>query len=324
MFLLLTQVLLWLLLTVLLYNLLLKVIPKTYLTLLGGLFLFTIIVLSFFFPTDPLVSSAWRVLSFPLTPVGATILLLAVALNQGLKKRNQVVSALLILLLSSTPFFANLLARGLELGEARTVPAAQTAGAIVVLGRGTTQSNTPPRTQIQLTDTGDRILYAAQLYRQQVSLGSNPLVIVSAGPRAELQGRAQANEANDIATLLAQMGVPRSRIVVEPKGTDLRTSAIATDDILRNRGLGGTRVIVVTSALESGLARQTFANMGLRVVSRPTDFYTSQPNAGGNIPFRFPDSFIPSVESLTLTTRIVQTFLLQIYYYLRGWLAPTV
>ncbi len=324
MFLLLTQVLLWLVLTVLLYNLLLKVIPKTYLTLLGGLFLFTIIVLSFFFPTDPLVSSAWRVLSFPLTPVGATILLLAIALNQGLKKRNQIVSALLILLLSSTPFFANLLARGLELGEASSVPAAQTAGAIVVLGRGTTQSNTPPRTQIQLTDTGDRILYTAQLYKQQVSRGSNPIVIVSAGPRSEVQGRTQTNEANDIAALLIQMGVPRDRIVVDNKGTDLRTSAIATDDILRSRGLGGTRVIVVTSAINSRVARLTFANMGLRVISRPTDFYTSQPNASGRIPFRFPDSFIPSVEALTLTTRIVQEFLLSLYYYLRGWLAPSV
>lgn len=324
MFLLLTQVLLWLVLTVLLYNLLLKVIPKTYLTLLGGLFLFTIIVLAFFFPSDPLVSSAWRVLSFPLTPVGATILLLGIALNQGLKKRNQIVSALLILLLSSLPFFANLLARGLELGEASSVPAAQTAGAIVVLGRGTTKANTPPRTQIQLTDTGDRILYAAQLYKQQVSLGSNPLVIVSAGPRSESQGRTQVNEANDIATVLAQMGVPRDRIVVEPKGTDLRTSAIATDDILRSRGLGGTRVIVVTSAINSRVARLTFANMGLRVISRPTDFYTSQPNASGRIPFRFPDSFIPSVEALTLTTRIVQEFFLSLYYYLRGWLAPSV
>lgn len=323
MFLLLTQILLWLVLTVLLYNLLLKVIPKTYLTLLGGLFLFTVIVLSFFFPNDPLVSSAWRVLSFPLTPVGATILLLSVALNQGLKK-NQVVSALMILLLSSLPLFANLLARGLELGEASAVPAAQTAGAIVVLGRGTTQANTPPRTQIQLTDTGDRILYAAQLYKQQVSLGSNPLVIVSAGPRSELQGRTQTNEANDIASLLTQMGVPRDRIIAEPKGTDLRTSAIAVDDILRSRGLGGTRVIVITSAINSRLARLTFANMGLRVISRPTDFYTSQPNTGASLPFRFPDSLIPSVEALTLTTRIVQEFLTQIYYYLRGWLAPTV
>ncbi|HEY9797331.1 MAG TPA: YdcF family protein [Leptolyngbyaceae cyanobacterium] len=332
MFLLLTQVLLWLLVTVILYNLLLKVIPRTYLTLLGGLFLFAIIVLAFFFPNDRLVSSAWSILSFPLKPVGASILLLSVALNQGLKNRNQVVAALLILLISSTPFLSNLLARSLELGEvtqgARTgtvaAPAAQAAGAIVLLGQGTTQANLPYRTQIQLTDTGDRILYAAQLYREQIALGSSPIVIVSAGPRADLQGtQDQTNEANDIATLLTQLGVPRDRIVVESRSQDLRTSAVAVDQILRQRGLGNTRVLIVTSGLNSRRARLSFADVGLNVVSRPTDFYGFQPGATPTLRIGV-QSFIPTVEALTVTTRIVEEFFSSIYYYLRGWLAPVI
>jgi uncharacterized SAM-binding protein YcdF (DUF218 family) len=326
MFLLLTQVLLWLVLTVILYNLLLKVIPRSYLTLIGGLFLFTIIVLAFFFPNDRLVSAAWSILSFPLKPVGATILLLSIALNQGLKKRNQVVAALLILLISSTPFLSNLLARSLELGEvtqgARVGTAVPAAGAIVVLGRGTTQANLPYRTQIQLTDTGDRILYAAQLYREQVALGSQPIVIVSAGPRADLQGnRDQTVEANDIATLLTQLGVPRARIVIEPRSTDLRTSALEVVRILRSQGLGGTRVLVVTSGLNSRRARLAFSDVGLNVVSRPTDFYGFQAGATPSLRIGIP-SFIPSVEALTVTTRIVEEFFTSIYYYLRGWLAP--
>jgi uncharacterized SAM-binding protein YcdF (DUF218 family) len=330
MFLLLTQVLLWLLVTVILYNLLTKVIPKTYLTLLGGLFLFSIIVLAFFFPNERLVATAWSVLSFPLKPVGATILLLAVALNQGLKNKNQVVAALMILLISSTPFFSNLLARSLELGEvtrtARTTTGApattQTAGAIVLLGRGTTQANLPPRTQIQLTDTGDRILYTAQVYRQQVSLGSNPIVIVSAGPRADFPGNQnQSVEANDITTLLTQMGVPRDRIVAEGRSTDLRGTAQEVRKILSTRGLGGTRVIVITSGLNSRRARLTFSGTGINVISRPTNFYAVQPGTipNFNIGIR---SFLPSVEALAVTTRIVDEFFSSIYYYLRGWLAP--
>lgn len=320
MFLLLTQVLLWLLLTVILYNLLLKVIPRAYLTLIGGLFLFAIIVLAFFFPNERLVSTAWSVLSFPLKPVGATIVLLAVALNQGLKKRNLVVAALLILLISSTPFLSTLLARGLEVGEVAARP--QTAGAIVLLGRGTTRPNLPPRTQVQLTDTGDRILQSAQLYREQVNLGSQPIVIVSAGPRADFQG-SQTAEANDIATLLTQLGVPRDRIVIDPVSQDLRTSAIETRRILGSRGLGGTRVMVVTSAINSRRARLTFSEVGINTVSRPTDFFATQ---AGATPFPRigVQSFIPSVESLSITTRIVDEFFTSIYYYLRGWLAPVV
>lgn len=332
MFLLLTQVLLWLLVTVILYNLLVKVIPKTYLTLLGGLFLFAIIVLAFFFPNERLVSTAWSVLSFPLKPVGATILLLSVALNQGLKKRNQVVAALLILLVTSTPFFSTLLARSLELGEvsptARTVGTgaqSQTAGAIVLLGQGTTQANLPPRTQVQLTDTGNRILYTSQVYRQQRDLGANPIVIVSAGPREDTQGvRNQAAEANDIVTLLTQLGVPRERIVPEATSADLRSSAQEVRSILSRRGLGGTRVIVITSGYNSRLARLTYTGTGINVISRPTNFFAVQPGTGSRGNFNLGiKSFIPSVESLGISTRIIDEFFTSIYYYLRGWLAPT-
>lgn len=320
MFGLLTQLLLWLLIAVILYNLFKKVIPKEYFTLLGGLFLFALIVTAFFFPDNFVVSTLWRVLSFPLKPVGASIILLSFALRQGLEKsRNQVVAALLILLISSTPFFANLLAQGAEQQAFTAQEAAtQTADAIVVLGQGTTQPNLPPRTQIQLTDSGDRILYAAQLYRQS---GNQPLVIVSAGPRPNLVGtQDQIVEANDIQTLLVQLGVPQNRIVVEPQGTDLRSSAIAVENILRNRGLANSRIFVVTSAFNSRRAQQTFTEVGLQnVIAKPTTFFRFQPGATPRQPIRV-ESFIPSVEALTVTTRIVEEFLSRIYYLLRGWL----
>lgn len=330
MFLLLSQILLWLVITVILYQLLLKVIPRAYLTLLGGFILFAIIVLAFFFPNERLVSAAWSVLSFPLKPLGATILLLAVYLNQGRKNKNLIVAALMIVLISSTPFLSNLLARSLELGEinrartgAVTAPATQPVGAIILLGRGTTKANLPYRTQIQLTDTGDRILYTAQLYRQQVNQGSSPIVVVSAGPRDELEGnRDQTVEANDIATLLTQLGVPRDRIVLETRSQDLHTSAVEVANTLRTRGLQrNTPVILVTSGINSRRARLTFSDVGLTVIPRPTNFVAFQSGALPRLRLRV-ESFLPSVESLTVTTRIVEEFFTTIYYSLRGWLAP--
>ncbi|HEY9633789.1 MAG TPA: YdcF family protein [Coleofasciculaceae cyanobacterium] len=332
MFLLLSQILLWLVITVILYQLLLKVIPRAYLTLLGGFILFAIIVLAFFFPNERLVSAAWSVLSFPLKPVGATILLLAVYLNQGRKNKNLIVASLLILLISSTPFLSNLLARTLELGEvnlatrngAVAAPAPQTAGSIVLLGRGTTKANLPYRTQIQLTDTGDRILYAAQLYREQVGLGNSPVVVVSAGPRSELEGNQdQTVEANDIATLLTQLGVPRDRIALETRSQDLRSSAEEVGNILSTRGIRNQPVILVTSGINSRRARLTFADVGLNVIPRPTNFFGFQAGALPRLRLRV-ESFLPSVESLTVTTRIVEEFLTTIYYSLRGWLAPSI
>ncbi|MEQ9233405.1 YdcF family protein [Coleofasciculus sp. E2-BRE-01] len=324
MFLLLTRILLWLLIAVILYNLFKKVIPKEYFTLLGGLFLFGFIVVAFFSPGNDAVSTIWNILSFFLKPVGASIVLLGFALRQGLdKSKNQVMAALLILLLASTPFFSNLLAASTE--QTVVTPesaAAQTASAIVVLGQGTTQPDEPPRTQIQLTDTGDRILYAAQLYRQS---GNNPLVVVSAGPRPNLQGNQdQIVEANDIRALLVQFGVPQTRIVLEPTGTNLRTSAEEVEDILRDQGIADNRIFLVTSAYNSRRAQQAFRSVGLNnVVSKPTGFFTVQPGTTSTIT-QWIESFIPSVEALTVTTRIMEEFYASIYYYLRGWQAPAV
>lgn len=317
MFLLLTQVLLWLLITVIIYNLLLKVIPRAYLTLLGGFLLFAIIVLAFFFPNEPLVRTAWSVLSFPLKPVGATIVLLAAALNQKLQ-RNLIVAALLILLLSSIPFVSTVLARPLELGEiprvATTGTTAPAAGAIVVLGQGTTQPSSPPRTQIQLTAEGsDRVRRAAQLYRDQVNTGNQPLVIASAG-----------SEADNLAAVLTQSGVPQGQIITESRGQDLRTSAVEVNRILRSRGIAGRPVFLVTSAINSRRARLAFSQADINVVTQPASFVSTEPRTREARNFNFDvQSFIPSVDALGVTTRIVEEFYTTIYYSLRGWLAPT-
>jgi len=313
MFLLLTQVLLWLLITVIIYNLLLKVIPRAYLTLLGGFLLFAIIVLAFFFPNDRLVATAWSVLSFPLKPVGATIVLLAAALNQGMKK-NLIMAALLILLISSVPIVSTVLARPLELGEVRRADttAAAPAGAIVVLGQGTTQPSLPPRPQIQLTDEGsNRLRRAAQLYQEQTNRGNQPIIIASAG-----------SEANNVASVLTQFGVPQGQIVTESRSQDLRTSAEQVRDILRSRAIGNRPIFLVTSAINSRRARLAFSQVGIRVVTQPANFVSTEPGTreARNITIQ---SFIPSVDALSVSTRILEEFYTTIYYSLRGWLAPT-
>lgn len=315
MFLLLTQVLLWLLITVIIYNLLLKVIPRAYLTLLGGFLLFTIIVLAFFFPNDTLVRTAWSVLSFPLKPVGATIVLIAAALNQGLKNRNLIVAALMILLISSIPFVSTVMARPLELGafpRAATTGTAAPAGAIVVLAQGTTQPSLPPRTQIQLTDEGsNRLRRAAQLYQEQVTAGNQPIVIASAG-----------QEANNVATVLNQFGVPQGQIVVESRSQDLRTSAEQVNGILRGRAIQNRPIFLVTSAINSRRASLAFSQVGINVVTQPANFVSTEPGTreARNITIQ---SFIPSVDALSVSTRILEEFYTTIYYSLRGWLSPT-
>jgi len=335
MFLLLTRVLLWLLISVLLYYVLTKLIPKQYLAWFGGLILFGLVVLAFINPNDRLVSSAWSVLSFPLKPLGLSLLLFMMALREGLKKvsANLVLIGFLILLLSSIPFFAYQLTlraeqefvqieqRRQEICEEQC-PADQTpqrariVGAIVVLGEGIPQGYSAYRTQIQINDVSSRLLYAAQVYQEQAALDNRPLLIVSVGPLRTPNG-----QANEIPTLLENLGVPSSRVVVESRGIDLRSSAVEVEQILKQRRLEDQPIMLISSALNSHRARLTFAQMGLRVVPRATDFYSFQPGTTPRIRLQI-EEFIPSVAALTITTRVVEEYLSSIYYFLRGWLSP--
>jgi uncharacterized SAM-binding protein YcdF (DUF218 family) len=130
-------------------------------------------------------------------------------------------------------------------------------------------------------------------------------------------------EAKDIETLLANnMGVPRSSIVIDDNGRNIRTSAEEVRKILDSRGLG-RKVILVTSAMQMRRASLTFAHMGMQVIPKATDFYTFQSTARGTSRLRLDaGDFLPSAEALLTTTRVFEEYYGSFYYYLRGWQAP--
>ncbi|MEC4986126.1 MAG: YdcF family protein [Oscillatoria sp. PMC 1068.18] len=343
MFLLITRILLWLLIGILLYNLLVRLIPRRWLAIVGAVLLLSIIIVNFVEPNTTVVSPAWSIISILLRPLGLSLFLLFLGVIRikkgGISNPGPglIWAAFIILLFSSLPVFAYSLAQAAEQEAIRVEQQrteiceaecptplrplrVQSAGAIVLLGQETTEPYLPYRTQIQLTEKGNRILYAAQLYQQ----GSAPLVIVSAGPRNDLEGpRERRIEANDVATVLQRFGVPRSRIEIEPTGVDLRTAAVQVREILTRRGLADEPVILVTSAINIRRATLTFANAGLEIIPRPTDFYTFQRLATPKRRLDVAD-FVPSVKALKVTTQVIDEYLASVYYFLRGWLAPSI
>ncbi|MEH2141652.1 hypothetical protein [Nostoc sp.] len=160
MFLLLSRVLLWLLIGTIVYSLFQRFYPSG--SFVGRLILVVILViiaLSFVNPNEPAVASLSRLLSFPLKPLGASILLMIFAAQRikggGIDKPGGYLIgwALTILLLASTPAVAYLLYRTplAMAGETYVATAAPTSGILVALGQQTTAAN--------ISDvTGDRIL----------------------------------------------------------------------------------------------------------------------------------------------------------------------
>jgi uncharacterized SAM-binding protein YcdF (DUF218 family) len=325
MFELITQIIVLVAIYFLLRFLFLQVIGGKYLNFIGGAVLIVLLILAFFEPTNRTIGLLWGILSFPLRPLGLTLILLGYALRQGAKKVNgpQVVAATLILLISSLPLTAYLLTFQ---AEQRALLQNPTAGvlvqSIVVLGDGATPTDPAYRIRTQLNTVDDgitvaqrsRLLYAAQLYNEQVAAGGDPIVFVSVGPRP-LQ-RDGVSETQAIRELLTVNGVPGDRILIDSEGVDPRTTALSLQ-----RRLGGPEagpIIVVSPAINIRRAASTFTRLGYRVVPRPTDFYIFQ--LQGGLRLAALTDLVPSAEALVITTRVVDEYLATVYYFLRGWL----
>ncbi|WP_208345962.1 hypothetical protein, partial [Aetokthonos hydrillicola] len=116
-FVLLSRVLLWLLLGAIIFALFQKFPYGSFLGRFLLIILIIIVVLTFLNPREPVVGELWRVVSFPLKPLGASILLLVFAAQRikggGVDKPGGFLIswALIILLLASTPAFGYLLTR---------------------------------------------------------------------------------------------------------------------------------------------------------------------------------------------------------------------
>lgn len=285
-----------------------------------------LLILAFYAPDSPIGAAVFRFLAFAFKPLGFSIILLVYATtlisNGGIKgpAPTLIITALIVLIITSAPVFAVWAAQEAEEDAIEVVSVSaccdEKADAIVLLGQGTTQPIIPDRIQVQLTKTAERIIHAAELYKK----GLAPYIIVSAGPRIGADFDLNKVEAQDIRRVLGLLGVPRGAIIIEPNGSTVHESAVETREILDERGLEPT-VILVTSAIQIRRASLTFTDLGMRTIPAPTDFNTVNPYEDSSYRFVLAD-FLPNAEALLLTTEVWEEYLALFYYFLRGWLAP--
>lgn len=356
---LLTRLLLWLGIGYFLWWILSKFIPAAFLTWFGGAMILALIAATFLFPDDNTIGVFWQFLAFPLTPLGATITLLALALSNGMAKANgrMVAAALLILLLSSMPLIARALVNNSEQSVQRAylsqrrlcsdicptideVPI-ERAVSLVVVGENADAYRLTNTINSRI-DAGSpldpvlvaRLNSAANIYNR---IGSAPFVTVTAGPRF---GSAEEQEPirQAIRQQLISRGVPAERIRVENMGTDIRAAVVDQEAFLTEQGLftepvrsgpfdtarsnrTANRVVLVAPALTMRRAALAFENEGIQVVAAPTELYSTPDQTGRDTLARLAD-LVPDVNALALTTRYWSELLSAFYYYLRGWLPP--
>ena len=347
---LLTRILLWASVGLLLWYALARIIPRRYLTWFGGVILILLLVVSFLESDDGTVQVIWRIISFPLTPLGAALVLMGSALSDGVNKIKgmPVAIALTILLFSSIPIASQWLVSDAEqavrtaytdrralCGEVcpaviPTQASLANAGAIVVIGDSSDINRDIEASSLSVSDASvstslaPRLAYAANLYQQARNLGASPQVVVTADTNQD-----ESRPRQVIQSILARNGVFSEDIRTETTGLDVRKTAQKVEDLLENSGrISGDRsertendprVVLVAPAIVMSRAALTFERMGLQVIAKPTDFYTAPVSSGGDLVRRLPE-ILPSVDALQLTTRYWNELLTSLYYFLRGWL----
>jgi uncharacterized SAM-binding protein YcdF (DUF218 family) len=212
---------------------------------------------------------------------------------------------LIALWISATPVFANWLNYRLELKfPPTTIEALPRSDVVIVLG-GVLGQPVPPRLAADLSGASDRILHALRIYRA----GKASLIVISAG-NLPWQGKMKP-EAQLIADLLVELGVPPSALILETESRNTRENAVNTAALFRTHGWRSG--ILVSSGVHMPRAVAAFQKAGVKITPTATDVHAG--------PIGSPSALdlMPDVGALAWTTLAIKEIIGVCVYRYRGW-----
>lgn len=241
-----------------------------------------------------------KILPLFIYPVSLTLLLAGCAgLCQVLCWRRLAgfsnVLAVLVLWVSSTPVVAEFLYGALERQYPPVaIASTPTADAAIVLG-GAVGQPLPPRLAPDLNAAIDRVVHTARLYQA----GKVPRIIIAAGNLP--WGQTLQPEAELIADLLVEWGVPRAALLLDTQSRNTAENAVNTQAIMAQHGLH--TALLVTSAGHMPRALMLFQAAGVHAIPSATDLQAVGEQQGTLF------AWLPSVAALELTTLAIKEWL---------------
>jgi uncharacterized SAM-binding protein YcdF (DUF218 family) len=236
--------------------------------------------------------------------------ILAVGLTAGLflaVGRRRLAGVMLIFSLGllwvfSTPVIAQLLLASLE---DRYAPADRSikGDVAVLLGGGINGGSDDGAPSIG--HAADRALHAARLYRA----GRVRYILISAGNLPWLRSRVP--EAEQIASLLNEWGVPNEALIIEGQSRNTYENAQRSKPIWDAHGFRSG--LLVTSAFHMPRALAVFRRAGFAVEPAPADFQVGPVLEGG------PLALIPDAGALAASSTAFKEWLGFFVYRFRGW-----
>ncbi len=250
-------------------------------------------------------------------PLGLACVLLLFALaarNNPRTRAGLIATALIILWLSSTTGFSRLLAKSLEwrYPTPNEIPAEDV---VVVLGGGT-EPAVYPRPSVEVNGAGDRVLYAAMLYKE----GKAAHILLSGGNISWLNKEA-TSPAEDMASILTTIGIPEEALWLETTSQNTYENALYSTEILVENNI--ERILLVTSAMHMPRSVALFEKQGIEVIPVPVDFSITEDDSpqdsSSNLQSKI-IKIIPQASNLSLTTNAMKEYIGYFIYKLQDWL----
>lgn len=249
-------------------------------------------------------------------PLGLTTFLLLIGLIIAWKRPYFALFpmgiGLFVILIASNAWVSSLLMQSLEWQQISSEELPETE-AIILLG-GSTRVPTPPRKTVEITEAGDRVLYAAHLYKE----GKAPVIIATGGRISWLANAPP--EADSMKTLLVEIGVPPSAVIEETQALNTYQNAVYTKEILEKKGI--QQVLLVTSASHMPRSLLVFKKQGIDVIPAPTDFLVSELDWKQlqSTPQATILNLLPDAGHLHQTTKALKEYIGIFVYWLKGWI----
>lgn len=257
-------------------------------------------------------------------PAGVITLLLLFGMIfcKSPKAKNRLMGALLLfVLITGNKLPGAYLIRKLEQAYP-PLESGQTADAIVVLGGGTV-TKSPPRQTVELNGAADRIIYAAQLYRD----GTAPYVVLGGSYIGWRDGEVRtedgiASPASEMAEMMSGiLGIPEEALLTQDRSLNTYEEAVEDAKLLKEKGLN--RILLVSSATHMRRAVPLFEKQGLEVIPAPTDYSFSDQEWENLLRFDAATALsfvIPTVSNMSALQNAMKEYLGYFTYHLRGWL----
>jgi uncharacterized SAM-binding protein YcdF (DUF218 family) len=218
-----------------------------------------------------------------------------------------ILSAVILLWLFSSAPLSYWLVRSLERQYSPVTSFPQTSALVLLTGGEV--AKTPPRLYDEVSDGGDRILYAGRLLAQQAA----PRCIITGG-NIDFLRSISGSQAQAAFHLLANCrGVDTSLVLLENRARNTYENGVFTKKLLDSLNCPAS-IILVTSAMHMPRSVAIFKKLGFTVYPAPVDYCA-------DIPFQWKlIYFFPSSGALDNSSSALHEWYGFVAYRLLGWL----